>query len=125
MSADKRKLLEEMLAVGVVLVYLDSRREGVELPDSVRSEPIVALHISHTFDCDLQIDEVGVRANLSFQRQRHPCVVPWASIFAMGQLSDGKSAIFTADVPPDVRAELESMHPTQPPKRRPNLRLVS
>ncbi len=124
MNTEKRQVLETMLKTGVVLVHLDTTRHGVDLPEHARREQVVGLHLSWTFEGDMRIDDAGVRANLSFQRQRYACVLPWSSLFAVRQLCDGKTAIFLDDAPAEVRAELAAAAP-QPVKKRPDLRLVS
>lgn len=66
---------------------------------------------------DLQVDEYGVTATLSFSRSPQYTVVPWSAVYVVAS-DDGRGVLYHEDVPPDVsvtaRAEGEPS-PDEPP----------
>ena len=50
---------------------------------------------------DLEVDEYGVRATLSFSRAAHLTVVPWSAVYVVA-CDDGRGVLYSEDVPPDV-----------------------
>lgn len=60
---------------------------------------------------DLQVDEFGVTATLSFNLTPHHTVVPWSAVYVVAS-EDGRGVLYHEDVPTDVsvmaRAEPEA-----------------
>jgi hypothetical protein len=86
-SDDDTKLdaARELLAEGNVCIFLDPAVEGVELPKHLFVLDEVKLVVGRNVAVpipDLQIDEQGVRATLTFQRP-FLCVIPWAAVTAL------------------------------------------
>ena len=50
---------------------------------------------------DLEVDEHGVRATLSFSRTPHMTVIPWTAVYAIASV-DGRGVLYPEDVPGDV-----------------------
>ena len=50
---------------------------------------------------DLEVDEYGVHATLSFSRAAHRTVVPWSAVYVVA-CDDGRGVLYSEDVPPDV-----------------------
>ena len=50
---------------------------------------------------DLQIDETGVSATLSFARTPWPTMVPWTAVYVVTS-PDGRGVLYQEDVPGDV-----------------------
>ena len=50
---------------------------------------------------DLEVDDYGVRATLSFSRAAHRTVVPWSAVYVVA-CDDGRGVLYSEDVPPDV-----------------------
>jgi hypothetical protein len=139
---EKRRMLEKLLDEGVVMVHLDSRREGVDVPPHLRGQPSVALNLSRRYGLDVfDVGPDAVLASLSFQGRRYTCRLPWPAIFLMTSLATERAYVFPAAVPPeyptllnDVGEELrepeedaaapEPEPPPAPPKGPPRLRLI-
>jgi stringent starvation protein B len=129
----KRAVVEAMLQDGPVLLHLDPRREGVDVPTGFRNDPRLVLRIGTRLTPaipDLAVDQDGVRATLSFRSVPHTCVIPWSAVFAV-VAEDGQGLVFGEDVPPEVAAEMhqegepESTKPAPEPRKRPShLKLV-
>lgn len=92
-----------LLAEGCLL-HLDARREGVVVPAHLKGEAHLVLQYGNDLPIpipDLQIDENGVCATLSFARTPSPTVVPWTAVYVVTS-PDGRGVLFQEDVPGDV-----------------------
>ncbi|MBU1432739.1 hypothetical protein KKF91_19545, partial [Myxococcota bacterium] len=99
--------------------------EGVVLPEHLRAQPVVRLHLSRTFNLSvLEIGPLAVRADLSFQGQRSLCVLPWAAI--VGLISEVSEAqyLFPLHDEPD-QATAPPVTPSPQPQRRPHLKVIT
>jgi stringent starvation protein B len=105
----KRDVLEKLLEDGPVLIHLDARHAGVEVPDAHRDNARLVLRLGFGLSPpipDLSFDDHGVRATLTFRGKPHPCMVPWDAVYAV-VAEDGRGLVWPEHVPPDVAAELE------------------
>ena len=92
-----------LLAEGCLL-HLDARREGVVVPAHLKSEAHLVLQYGNDLPIpipDLQIDEQGVSATLSFARTPWATVVPWSAVYVVTS-PDGRGVLYQEDVPGDV-----------------------
>jgi stringent starvation protein B len=100
----KQQAFLALLKEGWTSLHLDARRTDVVVPDSFRSEAHLILQYGHDLPIpipDLEVDEDGVRATLSFSRTAHVTFVPWAAVYAVTG-DDGRGVLFAEDVPSDV-----------------------
>jgi stringent starvation protein B len=100
----KREAFLALLREGWTSLHLDARRSGVILPANLRNEAHLVLQYGHDLPIpipDLEVDEYGVRATLSFQRMPHLTVVPWSAVYVV-VCNDGRGILFAEDVPEDV-----------------------
>ena len=107
-STDKHQRLIELLDRGMVMIHLDARRRGVRVPPAHAENPALALNLSYRFGIpDLEIDETGVSASLSFSGSRFHCTLPWSALFAMRSHTDDTFHVWSADIPEEllVRAQ--------------------
>ncbi len=77
---------------------------GVLVPESFRQEAHLILQYGHDLPIpipDLDIDQDGVRATLSFSRNAHSTFIPWSAVYAVTG-ADGRGVLFAEDVPSDV-----------------------
>lgn len=105
----KRQVLERLLGEGNAYVYLDPRSPEVLLPSWLLQQPQVMLHLGYGLAVpipDLELDEDGFSATLSFNRTPVFCRVPWTSVFAIAG-DDGRGHVFLESVPPEVRREID------------------
>jgi stringent starvation protein B len=85
-------------------LHLDARRPGVIVPPQLRGEPHLVLQYGHDLPIpipDLEVDDYGVHATLSFSRAAHRTVVPWSAVYVVA-CDDGRGVLYSEDVPPDV-----------------------
>jgi len=93
-----------LLREGWTSLHLDARRPGVIVPTHLRGEAHLVLQYGHDLPIsipDLEIDDYGVRATLSFQRTPHLTVVPWSAVYVVA-CDDGRGVLYQEDVPEDV-----------------------
>jgi hypothetical protein len=105
----KGEVADALLTQGSVFLHLDPRPEGVQVPGWLKGQPQVVLQVGLHMPVpipDLRVDERGVFATLSFNRQPFPCVVPWESVYAVVG-DDGRGMVWPEDMPPEIVAEVE------------------
>src|SRR3954454_592993 len=100
----KQQAFLALLREGWTSLHLDARRAGVVVPEALRGEPHLVLQYGHDLPIaipDLEIDEYGVRATLSFSRAAHLTVIPWTAVYVVA-CDDGRGVLYSEDVPDDV-----------------------
>jgi stringent starvation protein B len=126
--ASKSELLESLLDRGMVMVTVDARRPGVDVPLQFADDPRLRLNLSYRFQLPLEMNEWGVRATLTFGGMPHDCKLPWNSVYQMYSHATKDQFLFPADVPEDlVQATLahgETPAPPSPAKGRPRFAVV-
>jgi hypothetical protein len=91
----KFEAFAKLIDLGMVMITLDTRVPGVDVPTHLRGISELRLNFSHRFGIeDFAYDERGVRASLSFNGQSHYCVIPWAAVFMLYSHADGKVLVF-------------------------------
>ena len=86
-------------------VHLDARRPGVVLPARFLDQPHLRLDYGYGFTPpihDLEIDDQGIRATLSFSRQPFHTFVPWSAVFVIADF-EGQGAVWQEDIPADLQ----------------------
>ncbi len=105
---EKKDVARALLLSGTVYVHLDPRIEGVAVPRQFRNDHQLVLQVGLDMPVpipDLRVDDVGIRATLSFSRTPFACEVPWESVFALvGE--DGKGHIWPESLPAEIRGEI-------------------
>jgi stringent starvation protein B len=103
----KREVVEALLNFGEVHVTLDARQPGVQVPALLSGDPALVLKFSYRHEPgDLAVNEWGMRAMLSFNRQPFACAVPWGAIHAVESHVTGDGLAFAKpDEPPAVERE--------------------
>ena len=84
-----------------VLLQLDARKEGVEVPDHLDNNPALTLKLSYQFQGQTTADESGITAYLRFSGNYHKCVIPWDAVWGMTS-SAGDNQVWTEDLPREV-----------------------
>jgi stringent starvation protein B len=100
----KRHAFLALLREGWTSLHLDARSPGVVVPANLKREAHLVLQYGHDLPIpipDLEVDDYGVRATLSFSRTAHVTVVPWSAVYVVA-CDDGRGVLYTEDVPSDV-----------------------
>jgi stringent starvation protein B len=106
-SPDRPSKHEAFLALmqeGWTSLHLDARRAGVVVPEHLKNEAHLVLQYGNDLPIaipDLQVDEHGVSATLSFARIPHQTVVPWSAVYVVAS-DDGRGVLYHEDIPQDV-----------------------
>lgn len=99
-----------LLDSGLTAVTLDSRVEGVQVPEQYANMVNLTLNFSTQFHIkDFEFDDESVRASLRYDGVNHYTVVPWAAVYHMGApvLPDG--VFIAANIPPEITAMFSEM----------------
>ncbi len=130
----KREVFEQLIEAGMVMLHLDARRAGVQVPAQHCGDVHLCLNFSHRFGLDdFVCDPDGVSASLSFAGQRFHCVVPWSAVFIMTSQVEPKSYLWPEDLPPELLRMLAEVSDADSPEAaskgdsasRSSLRLVA
>ena len=100
----KHEIFLALLRDSWTSLHLDARRPGVIVPAHLKSEPYLVLQYGHDLPIpipDLEVDEHGVRATLSFSKHPQRTVVPWSAVYVV-TCDDGRCVLYQEDVPDDV-----------------------
>lgn len=94
-------------------VHLDARREGVQLPDRLRSSGNVRLDYGYGLTPpihDLKVDDQGISATLAFNRVPFATFVPWSAVFLIADFA-GRGAVWREDLPPELMIDPSTSPP--------------
>jgi stringent starvation protein B len=118
---EKRDRLLAMLEHGLVMIHLDPRQPGVIVPPGFRGQAVLRLNLAWGFNLPaLDVGDEGIYAILSFNRQNFACTLPWPSVFALTWPErDHDGAVWSEDVPPELRAAMGAEAPRRPEPARP------
>src|SRR5579863_4267195 len=106
-----------LLKEGWTCLHLDARRSGVIVPEAFRGEAHLVLEYGHDLPIpipDLEVDEYGVRATLSFSRMPQLTMIPWSAVYAV-VATDGRGVLYEEDVPGDVSVMAAGGAPAEAP----------
>ncbi len=109
----------------MVLVHLDARRTGVDVPAKYAVDAELRLNLSYRFASrDLTIGDADVTCTLSFGGFPFRCVLPYSAIYAVTSHVTGEALVWPEDLPAELVAGLEpgldpASEPTAEPKAQP------
>jgi stringent starvation protein B len=101
---------EEWMKGDHVLVRLDSRRDGVEVPAHLQGNPSLVLQLSYLFQGETKHDENEISAYLKFKGQYHRCVIPWDAVWGISN-EDDENRIWVSELPPEILEGLTASAP--------------
>lgn len=84
-----------------VMVHLDSRCSGVEVPEFLFNQPSLTLKLSYHFQGEVKRDDNAISAYLRFSGTYHKCVIPWTAVWGMTSI-EGENSIWAEDMPKEV-----------------------
>jgi len=109
---DESKLacFSRLVDEGLVLVTLDARVPGVQVPKRFAGALQFHLNFSHRFRVpDFAYDDLGVRATLGFDTGDFKCVVPWNAVYAMSSQVLNERRVFPESFPQELLAVLPAL----------------
>jgi stringent starvation protein B len=112
-NLEKMNVINKYLEDDYILLHLDARKEGVDIPDHLMGNPTVTLKISYGFKGGMQVTEERVWAALTFGGRFRDCFIPMAAIWGATTAS-GANTIWPEDAPPEIVAQIiEELKPKQ------------
>jgi hypothetical protein len=117
----KKELIKNMVDTGsLVRLYVDTRKEGVQVPPGLRFLDCVCLDIGLPAALvapiyDLAISDFGVQGTLSFSGTPFYCAVPYAAIFGVRHSASG-GVVSWASAATTARGEASPPTERLPPK---------
>lgn len=103
-NKSKQQAFQAFMKRGEVLLYLDPRKDEIELPAHLTGQPMVILRLGMSMPIpipDIEAGEEMLSATLSFDRSPFFCRIPWLSVFGMCAVS-GEGWLWYDDAPSEV-----------------------
>ena len=97
-SSFKREMIEAMLSQGLIQIFVDATKPGVDLPSVLLTEHCVVLNLSKKFGMPMDTLEDGIHAELSFNKVSTHTRIPWHSIWSVKN-QDGRAYLFVDVMP--------------------------
>jgi len=104
-NLEKMNVIIKYLEDDYILVHLDARKEGVDIPDHLLGNPTVTLKLSYGFKGGMQVTEERVWAALIFGGRFRDCFIPMPAIWG-ATTSSGANTIWPEDAPPEIVAQI-------------------
>lgn len=102
-ASEKQPQMLELLKYGTVMVFVDSRRPGVMVPDYLKSDYQLRLNFDYAFDIDdFRVLPDRVEASLSFNQRNFFCVIPFDAVYLILNNSIQRSALFVESIPAEM-----------------------
>jgi stringent starvation protein B len=87
--SDVKRLIQEHLDKGTILILVDSCVEGVSLPKHLMNSIQVRLNLSRAFKTNIfKMDDEKVIVDLGFNGERVVCVLPYKAIYYIATADD-------------------------------------
>ncbi len=133
-SPSKRRVIEGMMArEPAVLIHVDPRRPGVDVPDRLSRSGSLVLRFGLNLTPpvpDLEVDDQQISGTLAFDGSGYRCRVPWLAIYAAIAEHGQRGVVWPEDAPPEIRklweaaADPGGSGDPSPGRRGPHLKLV-
>lgn len=110
---EKYTVINKYLEEEYILIHIDARKEGVDIPDHLMGNPTVTLKLSFGFKGGMQVTEERVWAALTFGGKFRDCFIPLPAIWG-ATTSSGANTIWPDDAPPEIVTQIiEELKPKQ------------
>lgn len=99
----KQSQMLKLLQLGTVMVFIDSRRENVRVPEEHKDNFQLRLNFDYAFEIDdFKVLPDRLEASLSFNHKDFFCVVPFDAIYMMVNHYIQQGSLFLDSVPPEM-----------------------
>lgn len=102
---EKNQTIKRLFEDEWLLVHVDTRAEGVNVPEHLNGRPSVTFKISRLFPGVTEISNSGVKAHLLFGSERFMCMFPFDSIWGVTS-HRGSNILWPESTPPEILAEM-------------------
>ena len=113
-NVEKLDIFRQLVEQGMVMVVMDTRRQGVQVPPRFADDFQLRLNFSHKFYIDdFEYDEYGVRASLSFNKVPYYCDIPWHAVYALNSQAVEQGVMWPDDVPVELQDMVDEIQSEQ------------
>jgi stringent starvation protein B len=86
-------------------LHVNALGEGVVCPDFIREQwqERLIIDLDSSYPLDLEFEELGISANLSFGGYVTRCTFPWAAIYVVADRATGRGIVLDQNMPDSVR----------------------
>lgn len=123
-NAQKQAQMFKLLQFGTVMVFIDSRQNGITVPEHLKNDHQLRLNFDYAYEIDdFRILPDRLEASLSFNKKNFFCVVPLSAVYLMICHGIQNGAVFADSVP----AEMLKFFPqnSESPKEYPQASVVN
>ena len=121
-----QKVVESLYAAGrCPRLHVNALSDGVVCPDEIRARwrERLILDLDANYPLDLNYDEVGLSADLSFGGVVTRCTFPWGAVYVVADRATGRGIVLDQHLPESVR-RASQLPTTGPLPERSDLRAV-
>ncbi len=101
LNKEKLGILNQLLNDEYVLVHVNTRTDGLNIPENLTHDPMVTLKLSRWFRGGLDITEERISADLLFSDDYFTCLIPLPAIWGVTG-AKGQNLIWPTSAPEDV-----------------------
>ncbi len=113
-NREKLDVFKQLVEQGMVMVVMDSRKPGVQVPPRFADDHQLRLNFSLKFYIDdFEYDDYGVRASLSFNKVPYYCDIPWDAVYALNSQAVEQGVMWPDDVPNELQNMVEEIQSEQ------------
>ena len=98
-SANKREVVEQMLAKGDTMICLDSRHPDVQVPENHQGKEDLRLVLNLNFRHKITTLSEGIQAELLFGGVPFLCWIPYQSLWAVYNPQTGEGHLWPGETP--------------------------
>ena len=112
---DKQSMALEYLKFGTIMVFVDSRHEGVKVPEYLKNDYQLRLNFDYAFEIDdFQVLKDRLEASLSFNRKDFFCVIPMDAVYLILNHATERGALFVESAPTEMLSLFATQTSLQP-----------
>lgn len=107
-SREKYETINSLLDGEYILVHLNTRTPGVQIPAYLMTSETVTLKLSRWFRGAMDIHENRITADLLFNNNYFTCVIPFAAVWGVSG-ENGQNILWPDAIPPEVLKKVLSV----------------
>jgi hypothetical protein len=101
----KIELFDTWMQGDFLLVHLDARKDGVQVPAHLGANPSLTLKLSYFFQGETVRDETEITSFLRFNNNYEKCVIPWTAVWGFTSAKN-ENQIWPEDLPKEMLLQL-------------------
>ncbi len=104
-TKEKFNTIDSLLEGDHTFIHIDTRLEGVELPEQLMSKHNVTLKLSRQFRGEIKLKSDEIAADLLFPEGYHSCKIPLDAVWGITD-ETGKNMIWPQSTPKEILEEM-------------------